>query len=125
MSQNILTRDIALAALIGAHDGIQQALGPVQISDFLKSRGIVFTVGAHEMPLGAVGFFMFAYNIVGENLSTLSARRELFLASPEMTAKASQLPYPVTPTRFVRALHLELVDSLGHAHVPERRYMPR
>lgn len=77
------------------------------------------------MPLWALVFLMFAYNTFGEYFSTLSARGGLFLACPEMTAKASQLSYPVTPTRFVRALHQEHIDPLGDTNVSEGRYVPR
>lgn len=125
MSQDVFTWNIKLAALIGAHDGVEKTLWPVQVTHLFQSGAVVLTIGTDEIPFGTLVLFVFAYGVFGESFSTSLASGGLFLASLEVAPEASQLTYPPTPTTFVGALHLELVDALRHAHVPERRDVPR
>lgn len=97
----------------------------MEVTYFIQSGSVFLTVGTDEIPFGAFVLFVFAYGVVGENFSTPLASGGFFLAGFEMAPEASQLTYPLTPTTFVGALHLELVDALRHAHVSERRYVSR
>lgn len=125
MSQYVFTRDVKLAALIGAHDGVEETLGPVEVTYFFKRGTVFLTIRTYEIPLGAIVLFVFAYGVFRESFSAPPTSGGFFLAGLEVAPEASQLAYPLTPTTFVGALHLELVDALRHAHVSERRYVPR